>query len=279
MYGNVYVALPITLFTISTYFLLGQEKIDWELIGFIGSSTLFLYPFHRLLSLYRIDSKFYSKRLKRVAPFKNILILTSLIGGVLTFFFAIKLEYHVFLTIIPAGVISIGYSIPIVPLNGKWLRLRDFPGVKVLFIGIIVSWITYMIPVVAMGSTITRIEILEFILRILFIVAITLPFDIRDIKLDDKEGVQTIPILIGIPNTMNLIYGLLCLYGMGHVVLWMMIPSPILGISSLLLLCVSLFSILIIRLGQPFENSFYNAFLIEGTMVLQFILLSLLKFL
>ena len=50
-----------------------------------------------------------------------------------------------------------------------------------------------------------------FFERFLFIMAITIPFDIRDLKIDNQVGLKTIPSILGIKKSKMIAYFLLIL--------------------------------------------------------------------
>ena len=272
VYGNLYVAIPIALLAFSSYSIFGTHLISLELIALIFFSTLFLYPMHRLLSLYRIQPEAYSLRLKIAAKFKGFLFMVVVLAAIGTAYFGLQISEKVFYSFIPLGILSLGYSIPFIPSKKRLLRIRDLPGIKVFAIGFVVSFVTVIVPILN-GIEVLNVGVvgLYFLIRMLFIVAITLPFDIRDMKLDRKENIKTIPLIIGKKNTLKLARGLIVL----SIVLTLLLPS-VCNVayvhSSFLLMSLVLTGFVLMRM-KDFERGYFNAFVLEGMMIVQAIAL------
>lgn len=272
VFSNVYIPLPVICYTLTTYYLFPEEIINWELIGFISAATLFLYPLHRLLSLKRIDQNSYSRRLTIVAPFRKAILGIVLLSFGFLIFFLFRLKQEVFYMMIPLGVLSIGYSIPFIKYNGKWYRLRDLKGAKVFIIAFVVALITTVVPIIERKDFFNMEFICLFIGRIMFLMAITLPFDIRDIKIDQKEKVYTIPIWLGVKKTKWLVNILLMIFIVLSVFQWIYWKTYSIELLIALVISGSL-SIFFIGKGKEFKNGIYNAFLIEGQMMIQLVLI------
>ena len=109
--------------------------------------------------------------------------------------------------------------------------------------------------------------------ELFFIFAITLPFDIRDLRVDNHDGVKTIPSVIGLQRTKRL--GLLAIivfcslvvanYWLGTYQLVDLIALLISGLSTLYVVWIS---------DQEKHDYFYSG-LVDGTMVIQFALVML----
>jgi len=109
------------------------------------------------------------------------------------------------LLVIPA-ILSLGYVLPFVKGNK---RLRDFDYIKIFLVAIVWGVITVLMPILERTTDLTLSHLLILLERMLFIFAITLPFDIRDLKIDAHIDVKTIPSIIGIGKTKKL--ALFCL--------------------------------------------------------------------
>src|SRR5690606_33529009 len=96
----------------------------------------------------------------------------------------------------PAIIIVLGYIIPVIPVKKKWFRLRDIPAIKAVLIAITVSYLTSVLPMLLSESYSNKI-LIHFAERFFFILAITIPFDIRDQKFDSHSFLKTLPLLIG----------------------------------------------------------------------------------
>lgn len=265
-YSNIYVALPVSLFAAETYILLGN-KISLITIAFIYFSTLFLYSFHRLTAIINVSaSDITTERLEWSKKHSTTVIIITLISGASSIlFFLLLLDHLPFATLVPCAIIALGYSLPIWYSNKNFIRLRDINFIKIFLIGIVVSAVTTFIPT---NENLNDYSILIFISRILFIVAITIPFDIRDMELD-KSQLKTIATYFGIKKSkMISIYfliGFIVTVMLGHFMISLKLSLVIALIFSAL---VTMYSIA--RINNSSSDLFYS-YIIEGSMIMQFL--------
>ena len=166
---------------------------SYGLIGMIFSSTVFLYSAHRF-----VQSKAYgemederSKSLVRNRPLFVLFAISGALGS--TFFFFREYHAHLYQLFLPA-ILAGAY---VIPWNKDWKRVRDLPYVKIFIISLCWSWITLILPVQLLHLDTAGIFPM-FVERSLFLLAITIPFDIRDLGPDRKKGLLTFPLLLGI---------------------------------------------------------------------------------
>jgi 4-hydroxybenzoate polyprenyltransferase len=129
-------------------------------------------------------------------------VITSIIGIVCTYF----LNPICFLILIPMGTLSMFYVIPLIPFYAKSPTLRDIPYLKIFVIGFVWSLIIIGLPTLSSsGYLYFNIDYFFALLQVfLFTIAITLPFDIRDVDYDKDNNLKTIPRLLGVTNTIIL---------------------------------------------------------------------------
>lgn len=120
-----------------------------------------------------------------------ILILVSGIGAAFSFF---VLDGEVLVALVPLALLSLFYALPVF---GSGKGLRDLPYIKVFLIAL--SWAYLTVPVAALQLDVPlgRSEFGLFLERCLFVLAITLPFDIRDLEIDDPEE-RSLPQVFGV---------------------------------------------------------------------------------
>ena len=92
------------------------------------------------------------------------------------------------------GFVSVIYGLPIYKNGSHLFRLRDVPGLKIFLIAFVWSYVTEGLPALINGEPIYYLALFE---RFLFIFAITIPFDIRDVNYDASH-LATIPQYFGI---------------------------------------------------------------------------------
>ena len=193
VYTNIFVALCTAALVAASALILGitVPEVTW----FTACSTLAAYNFMRLFQL--VDHQSFSG-----APLHNwIAFHWWLIAGLTLFASAGSLYFYLQfsttskLLILPLGLLAALYSVRL-PLAGG-SRLREIPGVKIFLISILWALVTVTLPAVEaekFGSTQVALLTLE---RFLFIFAITIPFDIRDLPFDN-QSLQTLPQRYGV---------------------------------------------------------------------------------
>ena len=93
---------------------------------------------------------------------------------------------------------------------GQNAGLRDLPGVKIFMVAISWSFLCGLMPIWISGfSDMEPIQIIFVCLeKLFFIIAITIPFDIRDLKYDHVSN-NTIPQVFGVTRSIYIANGLL----------------------------------------------------------------------
>jgi 4-hydroxybenzoate polyprenyltransferase len=155
----------------------------------VFSFTFFTYNGQRL---YRLNQKVIEKnklgeRLKWVIRHKIALTISSVIFGLIGLLCTLFIDSYCFLILIPMGGLSIFYVIPLIPIYKKSPSLRDIPYLKIIVIGITWSIAIVWLPMVDTRYSVGMLSLhLTFSLLqvFLYVFAITLPFDIRDMKFD-----------------------------------------------------------------------------------------------
>lgn len=188
------------------------------------------------------------------------------------FFILIYIAFQLPLSVLTAGIgfgaLTILYAYPF--YAGK--NLRTLKGTKIYVIALVWAGVTVILPLITQHGLNIPDVILEFIQRYLFVIALTLPFEIRDLKFDEPE-LYTIPQILGIKKTRMLGAGLLFL------VLVLSLFKTTFHKDELAVMAL----IAAITAGSVFcakkkQSQNYASFWVEGIPVLWFILLWILKF-
>ncbi|MFK8008719.1 MAG: hypothetical protein AB8H03_20335 [Saprospiraceae bacterium] len=267
-YSNLWIALCAAAMCIQTQFILtGKLTLNW-LIGLIFFATLFVYALHRIIGISKVSEFREIERYAVIEKFKHHISFYALvagIGGAICFW---NVPLSIQLSLIIPGIISLGYVIPF--LKGK-KRLRDFNHIKIFLIAIVWSWVTVFLPALEIGVATTLSVWLIILERALFIFAITLPFDIRDLKVDSHSEVQTIPAVIGIEKTKNLGTMSLSLALLLALTNWFSNGYNVNILSGISISFLSTW--FFIRQSDKIKHDYFFTGLIDGTMILQFILI------
>ena len=270
LYGNYWIAICALSMVLQTQIFLGFPIQYSVLSGFIFSSTFFLYAAHRIVGISRLSEFFDVDRYQVIARFKSHIFFYALITGLASLYFFFHLSWTVQLALVVPGILSLGY---VIPFLGNRKRLRDLDHIKIYLIAVVWAWVTVGLPALTADKVWTVPYLLMALERAIFIFAISLPFDIRDLVVDKHSGVQTIPSVIGLKRTKQLgLYAVIafCL---------LVVANYCLGtylLSDLVALLISGFSTLyIIWISDQSRHDYFYSGLVDGTMVLQFLLVVL----
>jgi hypothetical protein len=142
--------------------------------------------------------------------------------------------------------------------------LRNIEGLKIYVVGITWSIVTVLLPIKEFDLEFSEEVYLVFLQRFLFIIALILPFEIRDLSLDSMK-LKTVPQKIGTQKTK--IYGFVLLLLFFSVEYFKFKP---LFLTSLTVLIVTL---LFLLYSNERQSKYYSSFFVEGIPIFWYILL------
>ncbi len=196
--SNIYISLAAVLLTVEAQIQLGMQPQWHPYLFIIFFATMLEYNFHRLITLLTRKETLISEKhtwLRNNIKSFYILMTISVIGFFIAFLFAKK---QVVITLLPIGIITIFYSLPIFKTKAKLFRLREISILKIFLISAVWALSTILLPVIQAEKHFDFANILWMLIeRMLFVFAITIPFDIRDMQSDENAHLKTIPNLIG----------------------------------------------------------------------------------
>lgn len=205
--SNLYIALSASVLTAATQVLLHQQTGFHPYLFIIFFATFFDYNLHRLYTLHFAKTALQGERhawlLRNKRLFYVLMVLAS-IGFIISISQA---KLSVLYILLPFAAITVFYSIPFLRWKNKNWRLRDLPFVKLFLIAGNWTMITILLPLIQYGKTVDDAEVLWVIAeRFFFVLALCIPFDIRDIDIDRKAGLRTIPNVLGAEKSWQLAY-------------------------------------------------------------------------
>jgi len=213
-------------------------KEDFELsvyfLGFVFFASISGYNFVKYASIAKLHHKSLTDSLRTIQIF-SLLSLGALL------YFSLYMRLSFLYAAIILGILTLFYAIPIFP---KESNLRTISGLKIYIIALVWALVAGLLPNFYVGEPITTDTVVLIMQYALFVLAITLPFEIRDLNYDVPQ-LATIPQRIGVKNTK--ILGLLLLFLMVVLEVWkndssienVMISVGIVLAASLALLCSS----------------------------------------
>ena len=201
IYTNIFVSISaLSLYKITELIFDFRNNI----IGcFVFFATLFAYNYMRLPFFFSEENRPRNFWIEKNIHIIYLMLVISLF--LICYCVAILGMTFLYLTS-PIIIISCMYPIRIHYLN-KLYALREIPLLKIFLIAASWSSMTVLVPLLYLGYTIDY-SLISHLLRIfLFIVAISIPFDIRDLYFDN---INTIPKHIGVLNAK--IFSFFCLF-------------------------------------------------------------------
>ncbi|MEL7222839.1 MAG: UbiA family prenyltransferase [Bacteroidota bacterium] len=263
LYGHFWIAAAALAMTIQTKLLLWGEWQYSALDGFVAGGTLTIYALHRLVAMRLQPQVQKTERFAIMQLFQSHIVFYALVAALLAAWFFFQLTLRLQLNLLVPCAIALGYVLPL--LNGR--RLRDLPYLKIFLIAFAWAWITVWGPVAEKEGVFSWPILLMLIERACFVFAITIPFDIRDMALDQSADVDTLPSYWGEQGAKRISY--LALF----ICLLMALINFLLSTYSPAILLVLLLSVAstfwLIKATHPQRHDYYFTGLLDGTMILQ----------
>ncbi len=271
LFSNVFISCCAVAQGGLTYLLLGWP-FDFRILTMLGCATLALYNFSMILARPAKPAESPFRRVRWIFRHERQLWLFTLIAGIVVILMLIQLHRESVFICLLVGILGLAYNVPFIPLkNEKPVGLRHIPGIKLFYIALVWVLSCVFVPVgeaYHAGIIISWTQVLQLAAwMFLFIVGITIPFDIRDVYQDRHYGLKTIPIMIGERNTY-----LLCL-------MLLLIQAVWVGVSGYPIeIRIALISVTLVTTGLVFmpvvrrsTGEYYYFLLLDGMMILQFL--------
>ena len=196
--SNILIAFAAVSLTLASQVQLGMTPQPELYMMIIFFATLLDYNFHRFITLnnrpgIRLAEKYYWAAAHLLLL--KTLIAVSIAGLGITLLLA-SARVIIFLGLM--AMLTLFYSIPAYRKSGISSRFLKIPGIKTLLIAFVWTAVTVFLPIIHSGiPTDTNQILLLFAERLIYIFAIAIPFDIRDMKNDELAGLRTIPLAFG----------------------------------------------------------------------------------
>lgn len=254
--ASIHVALSVYALTRITelYFELPyNETLDY----FIFYGTITGYNFIKYAGV----ARFYHMSLTRSL---RLIQLFSFVCFCLLCYYGWLLPVDTLVYFIPFGVLTVLYVVPF--LGGFQRNLRGISYLKIFVVAAVWSGVTAVVPLLAHEYIVDTNLILLFVQRMLFIVALILPFEIRDMKLD-FEDVRTLPQKIGIQQTKKFGFAVLLLV----LTLEFLITDAVQFRNSFLAICFAL--VFLLMRSKEEQSKYYSSFWVEALPIVWWLLL------
>lgn len=278
LFSNLFIAICAVAQGLVTYHLL-NAKPDKYILAIIFFGTLSIYNFSMLLSKPKNPEDSPFVRVRWIFSHHRLIISITLISMLcLIPLGLLYLSIEAKLLMIFTAVLALGYNVPFLTLNNQQIGLRNIPGIKLFLIALVWSVSCVLLPVVELEHNyqinISSAETLLLVAkRFLFIAAITIPFDIRDLFQDKLYALKTIPVMLGEKKAYIFCQFLLVVYLVLLILFNQTVNADTIGLTLTLLLAGWL-----IFKSNIKKNEYYYFFYLDGTMLLQYLVLVLISF-
>lgn len=273
LFSNLFMALCAVAQALVTFMLIGSKPV-FLVLAILFLSTFFIYNFSILLSKPKQPENSPFKRAHWYSAHHKLMVVLTIVSAILLLplFFMVTVESRLLLIFL--SFLSLGYGLPLFTAGNQKFGLRNIPGLKLLLIGFTWTLSVVLLPIIEAKNNFFLLVYNKDILllttkRFLFITAMAIPFDIRDLFQDRKLGLKTVPVVFGEKNAYLLCQFLLA----GYLILLFLFKAH--GFDSnffALTITILLAEWLILR--SKFEkNEYYYFFYVDGVLILQYILM------
>lgn len=253
IFSNIHVAFATFCLTKITLLEIGisESKTAW----FVFFSTIISYNLIRFIRFGAIEN-WYQKWYKLNEYLLYGLTVVAIIFVIVITF---SIRFKAWLVLLPFALFTIFY---VIPLKNK--ALRNIPYLKLFLIGFSWAGITVLFPLVQNYILPRAVDYITFFQRFLFVVAITIPFDIRDLNYDKKE-LKTLPQQLGVRKAK--------LVGILFLVIFFCLEffkSTLTSKSVIIVLMVLFISSVLVLKSTKNQSKYYSAFFVEAIPVIWF---------
>ena len=198
--SSLHLSFCVLSLIVITYLRLDQE-INFLILFVVFNATVITYNFIKYAST--LPYYFFVSNIS----IKKIQYLSFVCG----IFLIISLFFLKFNTILFGFFLSFFCFIYVIPFNRTKRNIRNYSRIKIFIVAFVWASVTVWFPLTINNEIDYLNSFLVFLQRFVFVVAYTLPFEIRDLKYDSIK-LETIPQLYGIILTKKIAYFLLILF-------------------------------------------------------------------
>lgn len=270
LYSNLWIAVAAVGMAAQTQHLLLSRGEPTALLGFIFFATLFLYAVHRIVGLRKSKPFQEEGRYAVIARFRSHIVFYAAMAGLCAGLFLLQMPFQLIAGLVAPCFLALLYVVPV----WKGYRLRDLHYVKIFLIAITWTWITVFLPALELGMAWSIPLYIMLAERALFVFAITIPFDIRDMDIDAFNRVKTLPAALGVRASQRLA-------GISLLLMLLLVTLnyywDVYSIGAYVALVASAcLSGLLVFLADRSRHDYYFTGAVDGMMVVQFLLVAFL---
>ncbi|MDO3626933.1 hypothetical protein [Mucilaginibacter sp. BT774] len=271
LFSNVFMSLCAVAQGLLTFHLIDSKPL-YSVLGLLFTSTLGIYNFCILISKPKNPEASPYRRIRWFFSHYRLMVTLTIVSmlSLIPLFFLISTGSKILLIFL--AVLSFGYGLPLFSIGEQKFSLRNIPGLKLVMITLVWTMSCVLLPILeAQAGQLATISMRDTTIliakRFLFIAALAIPFDIRDLFEDKQLGLKTIPVAWGEKNAYLFCQVLL----IGYLVLLFLFRN--MGFTTdfwALTLSVVLTGWLIFK-SKWEKNEYYYFFYMDGVLILQYL--------
>src|SRR5690606_23775080 len=252
--ANIHVALGVYALvqvTLIEYQLPYDESISLAL--FFG--TIVEYGFIKYASLAK-HYLFLKQRYLKLIQFFNFTC------AIIAMYFVSQLNLK---TVIAAAALVLVAFLYVVPAMTTKKNLRNLKGIKAFVVSLTWSVSTVLLPLLNSDIPITSEVFVDLVQRFLFVLALMIPFEIRDLRFDEPN-LRTIPQVLGVGGSRSL--GMLLLL---FFVLFGFLQTTINATSLYVEWAIAFLLLIALLFTRANQSRYYASFFVEGISIVWWI--------
>jgi 4-hydroxybenzoate polyprenyltransferase len=279
LFSNVFMALCAVAQGLVTFYLIDSKPVV-PVVWLLFTATLGIYNFSILLTKPAQPDKSPYKRVRWFFSHYRLMVTFTIVSllSLIPLFFLMSMESRILLIFL--SIISFFYSIPLFTIGDQKFGLRNIPGLKQFLITLVWTMSTVLLPILqAQHAHLTTINMRDTTIliakRFLFIAALTVPFDIRDLFEDKQTGLKTVPVAWGEKNAYLFCQMLLA----GYIVLLFLFRNNGFNHDFLALAITAVLAGWLIFKSKWEKDEYYYFFYLDGVLIVQYLMLVLFNYL
>ena len=237
-----------------------NDRIPYTIFTICG--TIWVYNLHRTVGLKLTQRQKWPERFRIFYQLRYLNVLISLVTMIMALWIFFQFLLEEWWMLLPPIVVSLLY---VFPLSTKKI-VRSIPYLKIFLISFTWAWMTVIIPAWMSGVSPDILIWVLFAERFIFIMAIDIPFDIRDYEQDAHQSVDTLVHHLGVSSSKWLSYFLLLISTIIALLtfaqFWMIL------LYSIAHLMVYILAFVLVRNVHKGRSDLYYTFGLDGTMLL-----------
>ena len=243
--------------TAETY-LLAHSAINWLYILFVFASTFALYNLQRLFYTGKKFGDSKSERHRWIFEHRKLLLALTVVAsaGITIFLFFFSMKFILWFSLL--GFISLSYFFP-------FTNFRSIPLVKAALVALVWTCVTCFFPLIINSLPVDDCQ--GVFARFFFLLSLAVVFNIRDIEIDRKSSVNTLPVIFGERATK-----ILCMIFLLFFSVLIIFSDYNLKIQIGFLVSSLVTAIMIFNASESRSEYFYSLWM-DGMIIFQFLLI------